>query len=218
LRRTSFDPAKITDQISTLRSRAQDAFSAGRAGAGTAFRNQAAELEALIDRHIQDIDGAEKLLTNYRAARQLIAKTHTIGDNLNPSTGNVDAAGIGSTLRDGTRLDGDLKTIADFANSAPGITGVPQGAPLPTSPFNTLAGAAAAHGTGGASLALIPAARAFAAKWLLQRNENPALLLPGTKTYGQTALDAIHGNAAAFQRIYGSSAPGAIVSTDTTKY
>lgn len=220
LTRGSFDPAKITDQISTLRSRAQDAFSAGRAGAGTAFRNQAAELEALIDRHIQDIDGADKLLTNYRAARQLIAKTHTIGDNLNPSTGNIDATGIGQALRDGTPLDGDLKTIADFANSAPGITRAPQGAPLPTSPFNTLAGAAAAHGTGGASLALIPAARAFAAKWLLQHNENPALLQPGTKTYGQTALDAIHGNAAAFQRIYGRSAPGAIASTetDTVKY
>ena len=42
---------------------------------------------------------------------------------------------------------GDLKTIADFANSARRITGVPNGAPLPTSPFNTLAGAAAAHGT-----------------------------------------------------------------------
>jgi hypothetical protein len=48
-------------------------------------------------------------------------------------------------------------------------------------------GAAAAQSTGGASLALIPAARAFAARWLLQRNENPALLQPIGKTYGQSA-------------------------------
>jgi hypothetical protein len=223
LKRASFDPAKITDQISTLRSRASDAYTAGRPSAGAAFRKQAGELEALLDRHLQDLDDVSPdLLNNYRAARQLIAKTHTIGDNLNPSTGNIDAAGIGSALRDGTPLTGSLKTIADFANSAPGITTVPNGAPLPTSPLNTLAGAAAAHSTGGASLALIPAARAFAARWLLTRNENPALLQPGTKTYGQTALDAIHGNAAAFQRIYGRSAPGALIasesSPDTKRY
>jgi len=223
LKRSSFDPSKITDQISTLRSRASDAFTAGRPSAGAAFRKQAGELEALLDRHLQDLDDVSPdMLNNYRAARQLIAKTHTIGDNLNPSTGNIDAAGIGSALKDGTRLDGELKTIADFANSAPGITTVPNGVPLPTSPFNTLAGAAAAHSTGGASLALIPAARAFAARWLLTRNENPALLQPVGKTYGASALDAIHGNAAAFQRIYGSTAPGALIasegSPDTKNY
>ena len=83
-------------------------------------------------------------------------------------------------------------------------------------------GVAAAQSTGGASLALIPAARAFAARWLLQRNENPALLQPIGKTYGQSAFDAIHGNAAAFQRIYGSTAPAALIasegSRDTKKY
>jgi hypothetical protein len=155
-------------------------------------------------------------LTNYRAARQLIAKTHTIGDNLNPSTGNVNATGVGNALKDGTPLTGDLKTIADFANSAPGITSVPNGAPLPTSPFNTLAGAAAAHGTGGASLALIPAARSFAASWLLRHNAKPELLQPLNKTLGQTALDAVHGNAKAFASLYGGVAPGVLASTDTT--
>jgi predicted PhzF superfamily epimerase YddE/YHI9 len=49
-------------------------------------------------------------------------------------------------------------------------------------------GAAAAHSTGGASLALIPAARAFAARWLLQRNENPALLQPIEKLMGSLPL------------------------------
>ena len=158
----SFDPASITDQISTLRSRAQDAYAAGRPSAGAAFRQQAGELEALVDRHLQDLDDVSPdLLTNYRAARQLIAKSHTIQDALNPSTGNVDATAIGSKLKNGVPLDEDLKTIADFANSAPTISSVPNGAPLPTSPLNTLAGAAAAHATGGASLALIPAARCF---------------------------------------------------------
>lgn len=210
----SFDPTKITDQISTLRSRAQDAYAAGRPSAGAAFRQQAGELEALVDRHLQDLDDASPdILTNYRAARQLIAKTHTIQDAINPSTGNVDATVIGSKLKNGVPVDGDLKTIADFANSAPSISSVPNGAPLPTSPLNTMAGAAAAHATGGASLALIPAARSFAASWLLRHADNPALLQPVGKSLGQSALDAVHGNSKAFANLYGGVGPGALIST-----
>jgi hypothetical protein len=215
LNRASFDPKVILDYISTLRTRASDAFDAGRSDAGTAFRKQAAELESLLDRHLQEReDLPSDMLTNYRASRQLIAKTHSIGDNLNPATGNIDAAGIARLHRAGTPLDGDLKRIADFANSAPGVTGVPQGAPLPTSPFNTLAGAAAAHATGGASMALIPAARAFAARWLLKRNEHPAYLNPVGKTYGQSAIDAVHGSAPAFGKLYGSSLPPGLIGFD----
>jgi hypothetical protein len=210
----SFDPAKITDQISTLRTRAQDAYAAGRPSAGAAFRQQAGELEALVDRHLQDLDdAAPDMLTNYRAARQLIAKTHTIEGALNPSTGNVDATAIGSKLQNGVPLDGDLKTIADFANSASTISRVPNGAPLPTSPLNTMAGAAAAHATGGASLALIPAARSFAASWLLRHADKPALLQPVGKSLGQSALDAVHGNSKAFASLYGGVAPGVLLST-----
>jgi hypothetical protein len=210
----SFDPATVTDQISTLRSRAQDAYAAGRPSAGQAFRQQAGELEALVDRHLQDLDDVSPdMLTNYRAARQLIAKTHTIQDALNPSTGNVDATAIGSKLQNGVPLDGDLKTIADFANSAPGISGIPTGTPLPTSPLNTMAGAAAAHATGGMSLALIPAARSFAASWLLRHADKPGMLQPVGKSLGQSALDAVHGNAKAFANLYGGVAPGALLST-----
>jgi hypothetical protein len=218
LNTANFDPSKITDQISTLRSRAGDAYTAGRPSAGLAFRKQAGELEALLDRHLQDSDDVgPDMLTNYRAARQLIAMTHTVGDNLNPSTGAVNATGIANSLNSGTPLTGDLRTIADFANAAPSLAGVPNGAPLPTSPINTAAGVAAAHATGGMSLALIPAARAFAARWITQRNKNPALLQPIDKTFGQTALDAIHGNATAFAKIYGRDAPGTLVSSDYNK-
>lgn len=211
----TFDPANITDQISTLRSRAQDAYAAGRPSAGSAFKQQANELEALVDRHLQDADNLPKdMLTNYRAARQLIAKTYTVGDALNPSTGAIDASAIGKQFKNGTPLTGDLKLIADFANAAPELTSVPHGVPLPTSPFNTLAGAAAAHGTGGASLAVIPAARMFAAKWLLKRNDTPALLQPIGKSFGNAALDAVHGNSKAFNALYGSTAPGVDLATD----
>jgi hypothetical protein len=212
----TFDPAQITDQISTLRSRAQDAFAAGRGSAGTAFRSQAGELEALLDRHLQDLgdDVPKSVLNNYRAARQLIAKTHTIEDALNPSTGNVDAVGLGKALKNGIPLTEDLKTIADFANAAPSAAAVPKGAPLPSSAATHLAGAALAHSTGGASLALIPAARLFASRWLMKRNANPALLQPGSNgAFGQTALDAIYGNAAAFAKLAGPSSAGALLST-----
>jgi hypothetical protein len=212
LNRASFSPDVILDHISTLRSRASDAFAAGRSDAGTAFRKQASELESLLDRHLQDMDNLPgDMLTKYRAARKLIAQTHTIGDNLNPSTGNIDAIGIGKALKDGTPLDGDLRTIADFANAAPPLASIPNGTPQLTSPINTMAGAAAAHSTGGLSLALIPGARAFATKYLERHNKTPALLQPRDKTLGQTALDAVMGNAAAFAKLYGNSAPGGIL-------
>jgi hypothetical protein len=212
LNRASFDPAKVTDMISTLRSRANDAFNQGRGDAGTAFKKQAGELEALVDRQIADTDGiSPDLLPNYRAARQLIAKTYTIGDNLNPSTGNIDATGIGQVLKGGTKLDGDLKTIADFANAAPRITSAPNGAALPTSPLNTAAGMAAAHATGGLSMALIPAARMFASRWLQRHAQDPTTLQPSLQSsYGQTALNAIHGNSTAFAKMYGGLMPDAI--------
>ena len=214
----SFDPAQITDQISTLRSRAQDAFAAGRGSAGTAFRSQAGELEALVDRHLQDLqdtgDVSQNLINKYRAERQLIAKTYTIEDALNPSTGNVDAVGLGKALRNGVPLTEDLRTIADFANAAPSAVQVPKGTPLPASAATHLAGAALAHSTGGASLALVPAARLFASQWLMKRNANPALLQPGSNgAFGQTALNAIYGNSAAFSKLAGPSSAGALLST-----
>jgi hypothetical protein len=50
---------------------------------------------------------------------------------------------------------------------------------------------------------------------LIAHTENPAMLQPGAnKTYGQSALDAIHGSAAAFAKIYGRDAPGTLVSSD----
>lgn len=216
LNRASFAPDVILDHISTLRNRASDAFSAGRADAGTALRKQAGELEGLLDRHLQDQDNLPAgMLTRYRAARQLIAKSHTVQDALNKSTGHVDATSIADAYQKADiPLTGDLRTIADFASAAPRITSIPNGAPLPTSPFNTFAGAATAHATGGLSVGAIPAARLFLAKWLLRHNETPALLQPVGKSFGQTALDAIHGNATAFAKMYGNAAPGSLLSTE----
>jgi hypothetical protein len=213
-----FDPAKLPDQISTLRSRAADAFSQGRSAAGTAFRKQASQLEALIDRSLQDADNLPpNLLQNYRAARQLIAKASTISDAVNPSTGNVDAMSLGQTLQDGTPLTGDHKIIADFANAAPRAASVPNGAPLPpTNPLVTAGSLIAAVPTHGLSLAaaILPHAQAFVGKWLMRHN-SPGMLQPGhTGSYGQTALDAIHGSAGAFSKLYGGIAPDALA-TDT---
>jgi hypothetical protein len=205
-----FDPATITDNISTLRGKAQDAGAAGRPYAASAFRAQATELESLLDRRLSDMDNAPPdMLAKYRAARTLIAQTHTIESNLNPSTGNIDAIHIGQALKDGTSLTGDLKTIADFANAAPAAAVIPKGIPLPSSAATHLAGAALAHATGGASMVAFPAARALAARFIQSRVKNPALLQPADKTLGQSALDAVHGNSVAFNKLYGggSDAP-----------
>jgi hypothetical protein len=214
LNRTYFEPSEMTDIIGTLRDRADDAFNQGRGSAGKAFKAQAGELESLLDRHLQDADNVpDGLVNNYRAARQLIAKTYTVGDNLNPSTGNVDAIGIGKQLFDGDKkITGDLKTVGDFANAAPGVARVPQGVALPSSPTTNLV-AAAAMPHGAAVGALIPSIRLAVAKSLLKRNDNPALLQPAGKTFAQSAVDAIHGSTAAFQKFY--AGPGVTAAAST---
>lgn len=217
LSRSYFDPSDILDQVRTLRSRAQDAFDQGRTSAGNGFKSQANELESLVDRHLQSADDIpDGMLQKFQAARQLIAKTHDIESSLNPSTGDIDAGAIGKLLADGGKLTGGLKVIADFANAAPGITDTPRGGPLPTSPLNTAAGVMAAHATHGASLALIPAIRMAAGKWLMRRNADPSLLAPAGKAFGENVVNAIHASPAAFAKFYTGPGTTAAVSTSSS--
>lgn len=50
----------------------------------------------------------------YKAARQLIAKTHSVDRALNPATGNVVLGDLTAQLRKGVPLSGELKDLAMF--------------------------------------------------------------------------------------------------------
>ena len=117
---------------------------------GNAQRKAAEALDDLIERNIEPNLGAE-ILNNYKAARQLIAKTYTVEQALNPATGNVNATILARAAKKGVPLTGELKTAADFAKAFPRLSREPIGAPASGGLFEPLVyGGVGAATTGGA--------------------------------------------------------------------
>lgn len=85
---------------------------------GKAQMKIAGALEDLIDRNLQ-ATGAQDLLTNYRAARQTLAKVYDVEKALNTASGNIDAKKLGAALAKGRPLTGELRDVAEFANQFP---------------------------------------------------------------------------------------------------
>lgn len=64
-------------------------------------------------------DEASRLVTSYRQARQLIAKSYDVDKATNSATGDVSARLLGRLLARGKPLSGELKTVAKAAQSFP---------------------------------------------------------------------------------------------------
>lgn len=62
---------------------------------------------------------AAELLSNFRNSRQLIAKTYSVGNALNPATGNVSAVKLAQQLSKGKPLSNELRTAAEFGQAFP---------------------------------------------------------------------------------------------------
>ncbi len=129
-------------------------------------------MEDLIERNLNQTGNAE-LLTNYRNARQILAKTYDVEKALNPATGNIDAGKLAASLKKGRPLTGELKQVAEFASRFPKATqtvekmgSLPQLSPLD---FGTAAIAGSAAGPVGlAGLIARPAARSLTLSDLMQ--------------------------------------------------
>jgi len=86
---------------------------------GKAQNKISSALEDLIERNLpKDSD----LLTNYRNARQTLAKTYDVEKALNPTTGNIDASRLSSQLKKGRPLTSELRQIAEFSARFPKAT------------------------------------------------------------------------------------------------
>jgi hypothetical protein len=101
------------DAISLLRDKASVAYTGGDKGLSKAYRELSKTLEDLMERNLSG-----DALKNFRAARQLMAKTHTVEGALNSATGNVSATKLASQL-DKKPLSGDLLTAARFGKGFP---------------------------------------------------------------------------------------------------
>lgn len=118
LNQKSFDSGDAIDAISILRDNASKAYSSGDKALGRSYREASGVLEDMIERHLART-GASGSLNALRSARQLIAKTYSVENALNSSTGNIIASKLASQLSKGKPLSGELKLAAQFAQAFP---------------------------------------------------------------------------------------------------
>ena len=91
---------------------------------GTAQQKAADALEDMIERQLSQT-GNQSLVDEFRAARQLIAKTYTVQNALE-TTGNVNASKLAALLRKDRPLSPELTTAARFAGAFPKAAAMPE--------------------------------------------------------------------------------------------
>jgi hypothetical protein len=121
LQRDKFGADAAVDAIKVLRENADKAFRSGDSGFGKANKEAARAIEDLMERNLA-AKGADDLLGSYRGARQNIAKAKTVEKALNEGTGDVSAQAIAAALKKGKPLTGNLRTVAETAQSFPKAT------------------------------------------------------------------------------------------------
>lgn len=90
----------------------------GKHALGLAQRQAADGIDDLIERNLERI-GKPDLAQQYRAARQLIAKSYDVEAATNLATGDVNATGLARLGDRGRPLSGELKIVADTAKAFP---------------------------------------------------------------------------------------------------
>ena len=136
LRSNAFDASSAVAKIKELRTAADDAFRNGNTDIGRASKSAAKALEDAIEEHLKTVNQPQ-LLQQFRDARQLIAKSYTVEKALNPASGGIDARKLGSELKKGKPLSGELRQAAEFglqfpkaAQTVEGMGSLPQTSPL----------------------------------------------------------------------------------------
>lgn len=140
LRTPSFDAASAVAKIKTLRADADAAYGAGNKDLGASLKKGAAAIEDAIDDHLTATGAPADLLSNFRDARQTIAKTYSVEKALNPVTGDVSAPVLGAQLKRGRPLSGDLLTVAQANQAFPKATQSLSQSYNAVSPLDYLAG------------------------------------------------------------------------------
>lgn len=124
-RRESFDASSAVDQISSLRKRADKEFRTGDKELGAAYKEISGALEEQLARHLQATGSPAEIISDFRQARERIAKTYTVQKHLDLNTGNVNAQGLAKELKR-KPLSGELRTVAEFGSQFPRAAQTPQ--------------------------------------------------------------------------------------------
>lgn len=102
------------DAIALLRDKADEAYRAGKSELGKGYKAVSKTLEDLMETKLSG-----QALTDFRNARQLIAKSHSVEGAFNASTGNVSAQKLATQLAKKKPLTGELREAARFGQAFP---------------------------------------------------------------------------------------------------
>lgn len=150
------NPAKMVEDLKAARADSEAWYNAWKRSAhpedkakANAFKAQATKLENDLEKYAEDM-GKTDLLPKLREARQLIAKTYTVENAMNKTTGTVDAKELAKRLQKGKPMSEELKQVAEFAQAFPKAAQKPEiiGGTIGLSPLDYTA----ATLTGGASM------------------------------------------------------------------
>ena len=172
LRKRTFDAGDGLKMSQVLREKASESFQKGDSGMGKAQRAASKAIEDQIERNLVGSQGqsGSDMLDKFRAARELMAKTHTVDDAMVAGTKGVSAAKFGAMLQGGVPLSGDQLTIAQFAKNFPKSNQSPETIGSPgVSKVAALAGllGVGGHYGGGPTLGAIGAAAGAAAPFVV---------------------------------------------------
>jgi hypothetical protein len=150
------NPAKLVEDLKIARKDAEAYYNAYARSAhpedlakAKTFKSKATQIEDTLENYAKDI-GKEDLVPALRDARQLIAKTYTVENAMNKTTGTIDAKALANRLQKGKPMSEELKQVGQFAQAFPKATQMPEkiGGTIGISPLDfTAAGL-----TGGVSL------------------------------------------------------------------
>jgi hypothetical protein len=117
----NFDAGEGLQAIQFLRDKASEAFRKGDASVGKASKEIANALEDQLERRLESAgQNGAVLLKQFRDARKLMAKAHTVEDAIVEGGGSINAKKLGSIAQSKPgRLSDELAIIGNFANNFP---------------------------------------------------------------------------------------------------
>jgi hypothetical protein len=175
----SFGADSAIDAIKILRDKASTAYTKGDKTLGKAYRGASDAIEGLIERNLQAAgQPAQDLLSSFRNARQLIAKTYSVEGALNNATGNVQANKLATQLAKGKPLSGELEQIGQFGQSFPKAAQEITSSMPGVSPLDFFGAGGLSAATGNPLAMLTVGARPIARSVILSKPYQNALATP----------------------------------------
>tara|TARA_R110000822_G_scaffold23687_4_gene72920 strand:+ start:962 stop:2590 length:1629 start_codon:yes stop_codon:yes gene_type:complete len=182
LKSPSFDATAAVEKVRQLRTAADDAFRTGNTDIARASKSAATAIENALEGHLSKTNQTD-LLTKFKDARQIIAKTYSVEKAANTTTGTIDAKKLAAQLQRGKPLSAELKSIAQFSQAFPkasqateAMGSLPQLSPLDY--FAGLIGGVSTGGVGAGAILARPALRAAALSSPVQNRLIPNTAAP----------------------------------------